>query len=338
MVRRRAVRLSRRQLSLDVRIQRKLSELRGALRAARSQHVAVDLIELGVRSIDDLVRESARLIEHGMSEKDIQEILQKCQPSRRSTSTARSDLPPVQELSRLTSFTLALRAAQPNNRKRSLEELDRDVVARSSAPSHESRLKTFRALAAAWEVQPFPLSVESVRCVAASLKAGYRSAQLYFQSAINFQLRTLRKVVHPLLRSLIKDTVRTIKRGLGPAHLKHGFDPFLVTGLTDPNDSDPFDPDRLSHFVDVVVIAVWFMLREIEIASARQRHLFHEGSELHMVIPVHKTSSEGAYTTRILRCGCQAIAQRLYAHLIRLSGHPMNRPGSSLPLVPDLES
>ena len=322
----------------------KLSDLWRALRAARSQHVAVDLIRLGIRSVDDLVRESALLIDKGIPERDIQEILQKCRPEPRRTSTARSDLPPVQDISRRASFTLALRAAQPNNHKRSLEELDRDVVARSSAPSHDSRLRTFRALAAAWEVQPFPLSVESIRCVAASLKAGgYRSAQLYFQSAINFQLRVLHEMVHPLLRSLIKDMVRSIKRGLGPASLKHGFDPFLVTGLIDPNDSDPFDFTRLSHFVDVVVICIWFMLREIEVAAACQHHLFHEGPELHLVIPTHKTSTEGSYTTRILRCGCHAVAQRLCPwhsaerHLIRLSGHHCSRAGTSLPLVPDSE-
>lgn len=322
----------------------KLSALWDALRAAKSQHLAVDLIRQGVRSIDDLLREASVLIERGVSEADIQSVLQKCQPGHGTVRVGRSDIPSVHEPARRASFTLALRAAQVNNRKRSLEELDRDVVARSSAPAHDSRLKTFRALAAAWEVQPFPLSVESVRCVGASLKAGgYRSAQLYYQSAINYQLRVLHETVHPLIRSLIKDTVRSIKRGLGPSQLKHGFDPFLITGLIDPGDCDAFDPGRLSHFVDVTVICVWFMLREIEIAAAQQRHLFHEGSELHMVIPVHKTSCEGSYTTRILRCGCHAVAQRLCPwhsaerHLIRLNGHPCSRSGASLPLVPDGE-
>jgi len=322
----------------------RLSALWGALRAARSQHLAVDLIRHGVRSIDDLVRDAATLIEQGMHERDIQEVLQKCTMVVDQPAAGRSDLPRVHEPARRASFTLALRAAQPNNRKRSLEELDRDVVARSSAPSHDSRLKTFRALAAAWEVQPFPLSVETVRCVGASLKAGgYRSAQLYYQSAINYQLRVLHETVHPLIRSLIKDMVRSIKRGLGPAQLKHGFDPFLITGLIDPNDSDPFDPGRLSHFVDITILCVWYMLREIEIAAAQQHHLFHEGPELHMVIPVHKTSSEGSFTTRILRCGCHAVSQRLCPwhcaerHLIRLNSHPRSRPGVSLPLVPDSE-
>ena len=176
----------------------RLSALWGALRAARSQHLAVDLIRHGVRSIDDLVRDAATLIEQGMHERDIQEVLQKCTMVVDQPAAGRSDLPRVHEPARRASFTLALRAAQPNNRKRSLEELDRDVVARSSAPSHDSRLKTFRALAAAWEVQPFPLSVETVRCVGASLKAGgYRSAQLYYQSAINYQLRVLHETVHP---------------------------------------------------------------------------------------------------------------------------------------------
>lgn len=58
----------------------KLSALWDALRAAKSQHLAVDLIRQGVRSIDDLLREASVLIERGVSEADIQSVLQKCQP------------------------------------------------------------------------------------------------------------------------------------------------------------------------------------------------------------------------------------------------------------------
>ena len=321
-----------------------LSNLWDLLRAAHVQHLAVPLIRLGIRNIDDLTRESDKILASGISESDFQSLLQARAPALPAQMAARGDLPPVGSMARRASFTLALKAAQPNNRKRSLAELDQDVVARSSAPSQESRLRTFRSLAAAWEVAPFPLSVESIRCVAASLKAGgYRSSQLYFQAAINYQLRMLHETVHPLLRSLIRDMNRSIKRGLGPSQLKHGFDPFLITGLIDSNDSDPFDLNRVSHFIDVMIIGVWFMLREIEVANSLFHHLVLEGNELHLILPVHKTSTEGSFTTRILRCGCRSRLHRMCPwhcaerHLIRLANHPAFKFGGSFPLLPDHE-
>ena len=321
-----------------------LSSLWDLLRTARVQHLAVPLVKLGIRNVDDLTRESERIIASGVSESDFQLLLQARAPLPPAQVAARGDLPPVGNMSRRASFTLALKAAQPNNRKRALAELDHDVVARSSAPSQESRLRTFRSLAAAWEVAPFPLSVESIRCVAASLKAGgYRSSQLYFQSAINYQLRTLHETVHPLIRSLIRDMNRSIKRGLGPSQLKHGFDPFLITGLIDSNDSDPFDLNKVSHLTDAVILGVWFMLREIEIANCLFHHMVLEGNELHLILPVHKTSTEGSFTTRILRCGCRSRLHRMCPwhcaerHLIRLAGHPAFQSGSSFPFLPDHE-
>ena len=321
-----------------------LSSLWDLLRTARVQHLAVPLVKLGIRNADDLTRESERIIASGVSESDFQLLLQARAPSPPAQVAARGDLPLVGNMSRRASFTLALKAAQPNNRKRALAELDQDVVARSSARSQESRLRTFRSLAAAWEVAPFPLSVESIRCMAASLKAGgYRSSQLYFQSAINYQLRTLHETVHPLLRSLIRDMNRSIKRGLGPSQLKHGFDPFLITGLIDSNDSDPFDLDKVSHLTDAIILGVWFMLREIEIANCLFHHMVLEGNELHLILPVHKTSTEGSFTARILRCGCRSRLHRMCPwhcaerHLIRLAGHPAFRSGCSFPFFPDHE-
>ena len=319
-----------------------LSRLWDLLRAAHVQHLAVPLLRLGVRSADDLIRDSEKILASGVPEHELQSLLEARIPSVPAQVAARRDLPPVGDMAGRASFTLALKAAQPNNRKRALKELDQDVVARSSAPSQESRLRTFRALAAAWEVDPFPLSAESIRCVAASLKAGgYRSSRLYFQAAIKYQLRILHDTVHPLLRSLIRDMNRSIKRGLGPSQLKHGFDPFLLTGLIDSADSDPFDSERVTHMVDVILLAVWFMLREIEIANCLNSHLLLEGNELHLIIPVHKTSSEGSLTTRVLKCGCRTMLHRLCPwhcaerHLIRLAGHESHRFGGTLPLLPD---
>ena len=103
-------------------------------------------------------------------------------PERQKEDRGRSDLPPIYQNGQRASFTLALVAAEPNNRKRALDELDRDVLARSTEPAQQSRVRTYRAICAAWGVAPFPLSVENIRCSAASFKAGgYRSAALYLR-------------------------------------------------------------------------------------------------------------------------------------------------------------
>ena len=59
-------------------------------------------------------------------------------PAPRAKLAARGDLPPVGDMARRAPFTLALKAAQPNNRKRAIAELDQDVVASSSAPTTSS--------------------------------------------------------------------------------------------------------------------------------------------------------------------------------------------------------
>ena len=304
------------------------------------QDLAVPLTRHGVRSTDDISRMSAELSTHGISDSEIARLLASLQQEKTPFESRRSDLPVVQEFGKRASFTLALVAAQPNNRKRALDELDRDILARSSQPSQESRVRTYRALCAAWQVEPFPISIESIRSFGASLKAGfYRSAALYFQAVVNFQLRFLREPVHPLLRSTIRDVTRSVKRGLGPSKLKEGFDVFALTNLINPDDSDPFDALNVHHFADLIIIGSWFMMREIEIAGAVSHHLTLHGTEVQLTLPVHKTAADGNMAIRTLRCPCKAIIHKLCPwhaserHLIRLAG--VTNTSRVIPLAPD---
>lgn len=251
-------------------------------------------------------------------------------------------IPPLYQNGQRASFTLALVAAQPNNRKRALDDLDGDILARSTEPAQLSRVRTYRAICAAWGVAPFPLSVENIRCSAASFKAGgYRSAGLYLQAAVNHQLRFLREPLHPLLRATIKDVVRSVKRGLGPSRLKEGFDVFSLASVVDADDTASFDFKRPSHLVDVCIIGCWFMLREIELAGAYRQHLTIEADEVRLLIPVHKTAAAGSLTSRALRCPCRTIGHGLCPwhaaerHLIRLNMMENSRSSTPMPLMPD---
>lgn len=305
------------------------------------QRLAVVLVQHGVRSVDDIHRMSTQLLSQGISDSEMAQLLASTRMERETVERGRGDLPTLQPFGRRASFTLALQAAQPNNRKRALDDLDRDILARSSQPAQESRVRTYRALCAAWQIDPFPISIESIRCAGASLKAGlYRSSNLYFQAAVNYQIRFIREPVHPLLRATIRDVNRSIKRGLGPSKLKEGFDVFALAALIDPDDSSPFDALNVHHFVDVMIIGCWFMLREIEVAGAVLPHLSLHGTEVQIALPVHKTATEGNMTLRSLRCPCKAIMHKLCPwhaaerHLIRLLGRSDDRAQHRMPLVP----
>lgn len=318
-----------------------LASLWQHLRDHGLQRLAVVLIQHEVRSVDDIHRLSTHLLSNGISDSEMAQLLASTRQERDTAIRERADLPMIQPFGRRASFTLALNAAQPNNRKRALDELDRDILARSSQPSQESRVRTYRALCAAWQVDPFPMTIESIRCAGASMKAGfYRSSNLYFQSAVNYQLRFLREPVHPLLRATIRDVNRSIKRGLGPSKLKEGFDVFSMAALIDPEDSSPFDALNVHHFADVVIIGSWFMMREIEIAGAVSPHLSLHGLEVQLALPVHKTSTDGNMTLRSLRCPCKVILHKLCPwhaaerHLIRLCARRDGRTQHRQPLVP----
>ena len=172
-------------------------------------------------------------------------------------------------------------------------------------PSAKGTMSTILALCGAWEVQAFPLSPVCIRCVGASFKAGhYRSAGIYFQTAVTHQLRGLGQPVSPFVRALIRDVVRSVRRGLGPATLKYGFDVTVLAKMIDPLDARPFRMDSLPHVADMMIISCWYMLREIEVSSARDSHLALQGDEVQLLVPVHKTNTMGSLTTRLLQCAC----------------------------------
>ena len=316
-----------------------------ALRQTGTTRHAPLLLKHGVCNPQSVAIMGRSLCEDGLPKADLEKILAWLTPQPGVAAKGRSDHPvlwqPGSEAGTRASFTLALQAAAPNQRKRALELLEGDVIAHSTKPAQDSRLRTFLALCTAWEVSAFPLTPECVKAVGASLKAGaYRSPQLYFQAAINHQIRRYGMQVEPFLRAIIKDINRSIKRGLGPARLKAGFNVYAIATLVDQEDTEPFSFQTLSHLADLILIGCWFMMRELELSSARDSYLRLDGNEVTMMIPLHKTSTQSSLTSRTLACACSVqlspmcpwhAAER---HLIRLSQHPMKQPGTFFPLFP----
>ena len=82
-------------------------------------------------------------------------------------------------------------------------------------------------------------------------------------------------------------------------------------------------------------------MREIEMASASSTHLYFQHGQLHMLLPAHKSSSQGELTTRALYCGCAVRRQPLCPwhagarHLQRLEILQAGLALSKMPLFPD---
>lgn len=320
-----------------------LARLWQLLRETDSEHLAPVLLSHGVRSPETVALEAESLLADGVAKSDLETVIAGCSRPDPAFERGRVDHPTWIPHSSRASLVLALAAAQPNNRSRALEFLEQDIIARSSQPALQSRLRTWRALCSAWELAPFPLTFANVKSVAASLKwGGYRSAQLYFQAAIGHQVRHL-QIPDPFIRALVKDVRRSIRRGLGPSSLKEGFDLPVLARIIDADDNSPFDHARLSHAADMMVLGCWFMMREIELSFAKNAHLYLEGQYVNLVLPVHKTNTSGGLTLRRLRCPCRVHINHLCPwhaaerHLIRMAAHESDKYSQSSPLFPDQE-
>ena len=191
-------------------------------------------------------------------------------------------------------------------------------------------------------MKPFPVTLEVMRAVAASFRAGaYRSADLYFSAAFSHQERVFGIPVDAIVRRAQKGLVRSIRRGLPGSRLKEAFDPRLLEPVVClASARQPFDALVPHHVVDLLIVALWFMLREIELASASVAHLDVTDSEVAVVIPLRKTCAGGGaeLARRSLRCPCRARALPLCPvhaaarHLSRLRalGPGFSAPGRRL--------
>ena len=130
----------------------------------------------------------------------------------------------------------------------------------------------------------------------------------------------------PLLRRFANRVIKAIVRGLPGSRLKEAFPLPALTPLVSFADRAAFDPERAAHSADVFVIAVWFMLREIEVAAARVSDMVVSPGLLVLDLPLHKTATGGErmLTRRSLRCACGAATHPLcpvhaaMRHLVRL--------------------
>lgn len=322
-----------------------LGELWDSLRRAGLESLAPSLVRHGVTSVNQLVLRFDELHEAGLLRWQLEAVM----ASSKSTAAGlvdegaacdRADLP-VRAMGKRANLQAALEAALPNQRQKSLQALDGDILAKSTNPATEARIRTYMAICRAWEIQAFPLDCNNVRCFGASLKAGgYKSAAVYYQAIMGHQQRTLRTTVPPIVKLGVRDCIRSIQRGLGVSKLKDSFNGMLIGNLDPVDDAVPFSLENPDHTRDMAVMGLWFMLRESEMAGARSGDVRLDGREVSLTIPLHKTDCKGRYTQRTLSCSCgvrnhtMCVWHSTERHLVRLDLHPQRGQGAQFPLFP----
>ena len=232
-------------------------------------------------------------------------------PALPEEAASRPDIPIRREVRR-ASKRAAIEAALEENRDAALADIDGNILARSSQAPFQSRVRTWTDVCHAWAQEPWPITAEKLRMVAASFRrGGYRSAQNYFDSATTYQEHFLGIVVEPLLRKAMRRYTRAVTRGLPGARLKAIF-PFdllaKLAAVLEPAHLEPWSPWNSAHAVDAMILAVWFMLREIEFAAARTQDIDVLPGAVVLRIPLHKvaTGGETELTERRLQCACRA--------------------------------
>ena len=322
-----------------------LEHLYQTLRDAGLEALAPALLTHGVRSVNHIALRFPELIDAGLASWQLESIL--AQASQRAEAPldgdpkpGRADLPAVAP-QRRANLMAALEAASPNNRALTLKRLEDDILAKSSCPANDARLRTYLAICRAWEVAAFPLDTQNLRCFAGSLKAGgYKSSAIYFSTICGHQQRALRTSISPLIRQTIKDCIRSIQRGAGTSKLKDSFNGMLLNLVPISETIEPFNLDNVSHARDMVAIGLWFMLRESEMANCKALDIQLNAKEVTLTIPLHKTDQRGQMTQRCLTCTCGVRAHRMCVwhaaerHVLRLEAHPKRGSGSLFPMFP----
>ena len=134
----------------------------GGVAAADLGHLAPTFVAHGVTSVAQLVAATSTSQDLGVAKWQVEAILASTVKDETAPEPGRTDLP-VAYSGRRANFGLAVAAGQPNSRKRSLDALDDDILARSTNPAHEARLRTYISLCVVWEVPPWPLTYEKLK-------------------------------------------------------------------------------------------------------------------------------------------------------------------------------
>lgn len=258
----------------------------------------------------------------------------------------RSDQPSVR-VQGSASSALALRAAaSKNTREEAMRGLEADMFAASSLGPQLALLRTWKRFHDSWfdnTVEVFPITSYSLRAISAMFKmGGYASFRNYVYAAKAQHVRLGFAWTQEMDR-VMKDCIRSVLRGAGPAKRSSPLDLARALAVTK---SWGWNPNRLDRPVDstaMLLAGSMFMMREIEIAGALQHeaHTLDNGSSVTLLLPASKKDPNANGVTRSLDCLCTQTAlcpaHYLHGYLEKLSqlGDRLRIDNDTLPLFPN---
>ena len=202
---------------------------------------------------------------------------------------------------------------------RGLDDTDRDreimptlaelEAAKGTRESRASRVKWWMLRAAARRLQPFPLSQEKLRLAAALLRrGGYRTAPGYLYAVKRRHV----ELGHPwpdVMALTLRDAVRATTRGLGPSAQAVPVCFASVARLAADGVTVEVGGTGPRRPVDCLLVATWWMLREIELGTASVDQItFLVGgggcgkADFHL--PISKSDARALGKHRALSCTC----------------------------------
>jgi hypothetical protein len=230
-----------------------------------------------------------------------------------------------------------------------INELDVDKFSGAGRYCHRVRVAWWVKRARLRCIDPFPVTPSKLALAAALLrKGGYRSAPMYL-GALKREHISLGNAWSDELALEQRDCLRAVLRGIGPPARAAPFDLHAVAQL---------DAERVQELVDVhgpvaakstVLIASWWMLREIELAAANVGQITFQVQEgtcgtATFNLPVSKSDVQalGKFRTHVCTCPsplCPVKAARSVVAAARTTWATtiFGETGefSQFPLVPD---
>ena len=198
-------------------------------------------------------------------------------------------------------------AGDPSLRTLALQNLEAKRYAPSAQQGRQARSQLWHDVVLRASLgDPLAPSADMVFAVVAILRAaGYRAAvQVAEQAVLTARLRNF--PVPPSVAIALKDARRASQRGLGPAKQSS---PIPVERLRDlENRKQAEHPQGPLWPVRSIVLACWWLLREIEMSSVAQREVsFTPQGEASILLSVSKTDPRALGATRSHRCACGSV-------------------------------
>ena len=292
-------------------------ELSRWLKSVDLKHLAIPLYSRGqIANIEEL-RNAARTNQLDfLDERDritLQQALQvQVRPQEQiALHNARRPDAPTNKPKLRGNLQKALDAAKPENREAARKRLLQDIYAQSNIGSRESKWKTWCIIAKEWGHAPVPITRELAIDAATSFKEGdYRSARQYFHRAKEEHIQLTGQELPADIERLVAQVIRSTERGMGPAAFKDSFMLELLRPVAATDNVEAADKSFLSNNtaakVDMVILGCWWMTRGIELAMAKQVHLWAEVNHntVFWTLPVDKTHTGGGCITRPHKCCC----------------------------------